>query len=473
MPKMKGFNQMTDKKIIEDNKTPLYTLITSTIASFMGPFMISSVNIALPAIEKEYSADAVLLSWVVTAYILSYAAFMIPFGKISDMWGRKKTFLWGVIVFTLFSFVAPFSPGIEYFLVARFMQGIGSAMLTTSGLSMLTSAFPANMRGRVLGINTAAVYIGISSGPFFGGMLVHSAGWRSIFFATIPFGIAVIILILFKIKDEWIYAKGEKFDYKGSVVYGLSLASIMYASSILPDKNSIVFFICGFGGLILFVAIEKRIKNPVFEIRLFLQNRLFAFSNIAALINYSATSSSAFLLSLYLQKIKGFDPRHAGLILVIQPAIMAVFSPVSGRLSDKIEPRFLASAGMFLTSAGLFMASFLMADSSIPYIAGCLIFSGFGFALFSSPNMNSIMSSVEKRFYGNASASAGTMRLLGNILSMGTAIVVFTMFIGRAEITPERYPDLMRSIDLIFKISSVLCLAGVFMSLIRGNLRSK
>ncbi len=456
-----------------DRKSAIYTLMTSTIASFMGPFMISSVNLALPSIEKEFAADAVLLSWTVTSFVLSYAVFMIPFGRFAEIAGRKKIFFNGVVVFTLSSFVAPFSFNIWMFLGCRFVQGIGSAMISTSGLAILTSVFPAAKRGRVLGINTAAVYIGISAGPFVGGLLVKNLGWESIFFAVVPIGIIVAILIKTMIQGEWAHSSGESFDMKGAVVYGSSLVFVLIGSTLLPNLSSAFFFVAGVTAILYFVIHELAVKYPVFEVRLFRQNRVFAFSNIAALINYSSTACVAFLLSLYLQKVKGFDPAAAGSIMVVQPLIMAVFSPAAGRLSDRVEPRQLASFGMGLSAAGLLMLSSLSQDSSLLRIISSLVILGIGFSLFSSPNMNSIMSSVENRYYGTASASAGTMRVVGQILSMSMTIIVFSILIGRSEITPDKYPGFLKSMNIIFIVSAILCFIGVFFSMARGELRKK
>jgi len=213
------------------------------------------------------------------------------------------------------------------------------------------------------------------------------------------------------------------------------------------------------------------VVNPVFEVHLFINNRTFAFSCLAALINYSATFAVAFLLSLYLQYIKGLTPQGAGVVLVSTPVIMTLLSPFAGRLSDRVEPRVISSLGMSLTALGLIFLIFLDDQTVLMYIIASLIILGFGFALFSSPNMNAIMGSVDKRFYGIASASVGTMRLLGQMLSMGIVTLMFALFIGRARITPQYYPMLINSIKVVFIISFCLCVCGIFFSLYRGRLR--
>jgi MFS family permease len=202
---------------------------------------------------------------------------------------------------------------------------------------------------------------------------------------------------------------------------------------------------------------------------MFSNNRTFTFSNLAALINYSATFAVSFLLSLYLQYIKGLPPQSAGMVLVAQPFVMTVFSPLAGRLSDRVEPRVVASIGMTLTTIGLILFTFLDNETSLAFIVFNLILLGFGFAMFSSPNTNAIMTSVEKRYYGIASGTLGTMRLVGQMLSMGIAMLLFAIFIGRAQITPEYYSLFIESVNVAFMIFSVLCFIGIFASLARGK----
>jgi len=447
-------------------------LVVATLTSFMTPFMGSSINIALPSIEKEFQIDAVLLSWVATSYLLAAAISLVPFGRLADIYGRKKIFTYGIVVFTISSFLSAISISAPMLILFRVFQGIGSAMIFATGMAILTSVFPPGERGKVLGINVAAVYIGLSVGPFLGGFLTQHFTWRSIFLVTIPLGLIIISLVLSKLKGEWADAKGEKFDLTGSMIYILAIIAVMYGISLLPAMRSLWLILFGLSGILAFVKWEMKVENPVFDLNLFRTNRVFAFSNLAALINYSATFAVAFLLSLYLQFIKELSPQSAGLILISQPIVQAVFSPFAGRLSDRIEPRIIASIGMTLSFVGLFLFTFLNENSTLQFIVANLILLGFGFALFSSPNTNAIMSSVEKRFYGLASGSVGTMRLLGMMISMGIATLIFAIFIGRVQITIEYYPVFIKSVEVAFIIFSILCFGGIFASLVRGRLRA-
>jgi len=446
-------------------------LLVATLASFLTPFMGSSVNIALPSIGKEFLMDAVLLNWVATSYLLAAAMFLVPFGKIADIYGRKKIFLYGVSIYTISSFLSAISTSAITLISFRVLQGIGSAMIFGTGVAILTSVFPVGERGKVLGINAAAIYLGLSLGPFLGGVLTQHFSWRSIFLANVPLGLVIVIFAFCKLKGEWAEARGEKFDFIGSIVYGISLATIMYGFSLIPAMSGLWLVLGGIFVLLLFVGWETKAENPVLDINLFRNNTVFAFSNLAALINYSATFAVGFFLSLYLQYIKALSPQNAGLILVSQPVVMAIFSPFAGRLSDKFEPRIIASAGMALSVISLSLFAFLNQKTALEFVVASLILLGFGLALFSSPNTNAVMSSVERRFYGVASATLGTMRLTGQMLSMGIAMLIFAIYIGKVQITPQYYPLFLTSIKTAFIIFAVLCFAGIFASLARGKVR--
>ena len=339
-------------------------------------------------------------------------------------------------------------------------------MIFVTGLAIITSVYPPKERGKAIGINIASVYIGLSMGPVLGGILTQYLGWRSIFYVIIPLGLLVIALTVLKVKGEWAECKGEKFDTSGSIIYGIALIMLMYGFSMLPGETGIILLILGIIGILAFVLFELRVKNPVFEVRLF-KNITFGFSSLAALINYSSTFAVVFLLSLYLQYIKGLDPQFAGIVLVAQPVVMAITSPIAGRLSDRFSPGLIASIGMAITAISLLCFIFLDNNSSLKFIIAVLLVLGFGLGLFSSPNTNAIMGSVKKRFYGVASATVGTMRLIGQMLSMGVAMLIFSIFIGNVQIVPGNYPALLTSIKVVFTIFTILCFIGIFASLAR------
>ena len=266
-------------------------------------------------------------------------------------------------------------------------------------------------------------------------------------------------------------AKGERFDFAGSLIYVLGLVALVYGFTLLPAMSGVGLIVGGTIGLLAFTRWETRTRSPVLDISLFINSKAFTFSNLAALINYSATFAVTFLISLYLQYMKGFNPQNAGLILVAMPAVQAIFSPLTGRLSDRIEPRLIASAGMVLNTVGLILFIFLNEETSLKLIIGNLILIGFGFALFVSPNTNAVMSSAPKTAYGVASAMLATMRQVGMVLSMGVAMLMFALYVGRVQITPEYYSLFQQSMKTSFIIFAILCFGGIFASLARGRVR--
>jgi EmrB/QacA subfamily drug resistance transporter len=457
---------------MDTNAQKRSVLVVSTVTAFLIPFMGSSLNIALPSIGGEFAMDAVLLSWVATSFLLAAAMFIVPFGRIADIYGRKRIFTYGMSIYILASLFSAIAPSPLVLIAFQVLQGVGSAMIFGTGVAMLTSVFPAGERGKALGINVAAAYLGLSIGPFLGGVLTQHLGWRSIFLINVPVGLVVIVLIFWKLKGEWAEARGERFDAIGSLIYCLMIAAIMYGFSQLPALLGAWLILLGIVGIVAFVRWELRVEHPVFNIQIFRRNRVFAFSNIAALINYSGTYAIAFLLSLYLQYIKGYPPQTAGLILVAQPLVMTLFSPVAGRLSDRIEPRIIASTGMAVMAIGVSFFIFVAEQTPLGFIVADLIFLGFGYALFSSPNINAVMSSVEKRFYGVASGTLGTMRLVGMMFSMGIAMLIFAIFMGKAQITPSYYPLFLKGMRVAFVIFSLLSFGGIWASLARGTVHN-
>lgn len=454
---------MTDREL----KRSVLTI--TVFASFLTPFMGSAVNLALPSIGEEFGANAVTLNWIISSYMLSTSILLLPAGRAGDILGRKKVFTAGIFIFTLTMILLSLTPNIKWLILTRILQGLGGAMMFATNLAILTSVFPPGERGRAMGINVTAVYVGLSSGPFLGGMLTRYLGWRSIFAFLVPMGIASIILIRTKMKKEWADSKGESFDWQGALIYGASLASLMYGFSRLPSVAGWIITASGLLMVPLFILRENRAVHPLFDTTLISRNRVFAFSSLAALIHYAATSAIGFFMSLFLQYIKDLGPRDAGFVLMSWPVTMALISPVAGKLSDKYNPGVLASIGMAITTAGLIMFCFVSLETPVYFIVIVLIIMGIGFSLFSSPNSNAIMSSVEKKQLGNASGMIGTMRNVGQTFSMAIAMMLLALFMGQAKIGPSNYHLLLTSMKSGFVIFSLLCFAGIFASLARND----
>jgi MFS family permease len=457
----------------QTGKKPSRGLILSLIimTSFINPFLGAAINIALPAIGKDFTLNAINLSWVAMSFLLASAVFLVPLGKLADIKGRKRIFLYGNITIALTSVLCALSQSGTMLIVMRGLQGVGSAMVFGTGVAIITSVYPPGERGKAIGFSVTSVYTGLSLAPFLGGILTQYLGWRSIFYFTLPFEVAVITVILGWISQEWADAAGERFDLAGSVIYVISMTGFMFGFSKLPGTPAILLTGAGLAGLVAFALLQLRLKNPVFNIGLFTSNRLFAFSNLAALINYATTFAITFLMSLYLQIVLGLPPRDAGMILVTQPVVMAVVASFSGRLSDHYDPRFLSSAGMGIIVAGLIMLTLISGEASLTYLVVTLGIVGLGFGLFSSPNTNAIMGSVGRKYLGIASATVGTMRLTGQMVSMGIATLVLQIFLGNRHLGHQAVPEFLSSMKVTFIVFVILCTIGVFASLARGSVR--
>lgn len=458
--------QMPDKDT-PVNKTVI--LLIATLATFLTPFLGTSLIVALPTIANDLAVNAILLSWISTAYVLTSAMFAVPLGKIADIYGMKKIFTYGIVILAISSFLAALSPSSEFLIGMRAVQGFASAMIFVSALAIITSVFPPQERGKAIGINITAGYAGLVLGPVLGGLLTQYMGWRSVFYFVVPLSLLVIVLVFWKMKGEWGECKGEKLDKWGSSLYILTLALILIGFSSITHIFGILMVILGIIGLISFILLEMRIENPVLEVKLFFENRKFAFSNLATFISYISTFATSFLLSLYLQYIKGLTPEVTGLILVVQTVFMMALSPVAGRLSDKFDPGKLASLGMTIIACGLLIFAFINQDTSLYMIILGLAIVGIGIGIFSAPNMNTIMGSVERRYYGVSAAIVSTMRLLGQTFGNGMILIIFAVYIGAVQFTPTNYPQLITSIQVIFTISVILSVIAVFASLARNK----
>jgi EmrB/QacA subfamily drug resistance transporter len=431
-------------------------LAISTATSFIMPFMVAAINIAIPTLRDEFSLEAWVTAWVGTVYFLAIAIVQVPCGRLADIYGRKRLFIIGLLVTIVASFLGIFAHSVPLLFISLALLGAGSGIMINNAISILISVFPADMRGRVLGISTAGTYIGLSVGPYIGGVLTRAFGWQSIFVLSAILSIVLLALVFFTLKEEWREAKGERFDAVGSITYAIAIALFIYGFSSLPDVLGIILVVVGIAGLFFFARWEMRTASPVFDLSLFKENKAFFFSNLAVFISYIATFAISFLLSLYLQEIKELTPDRAGLVLISASVLMAIFTPISGRISDKIEPRLVASVGMSLNCVALFILIFINTGTPIWYIIVALAVNGLGIGIFASPNTNAIMGAVPKKSLGVAAGTLGTMRMAGMNVSMGIIMILFSLYIGDAEIIPAYYPEFLLSVrtGLLFQLAA-------------------
>ncbi len=446
-------------------------LVVASLASFLVPYTVSSIAVALPAIGSDFGLDPVILGWITSAYLLTAAVCIIPFGKLADIYGRKRLFILGNILFTAGSLFAALSWSGTAIIAARIVQGLGGSLVFATSIAIVTAVFPPGERGRAIGIITATVYAGLSIGPFLGGILTQHFGWPSIFLVNVPIGILVTAATLLSIPGEWVEPGEHRFDLTGAVLYCLMLVGALYGLTLLPTPAGLSWMAIGAVFMYAFVLWERRHPSPLLDLSLFRNNTVFVYSNIAAMINYAVVFAMGFLMSLYLQYNRGLDPQTAGLILVTMPVVQMVVSPFSGHLSDSIEPRLIATAGMACTTAGIgVMVLVSPATPMLLIIAGLMVL-GLGYGLFSSPNTNAIMSTVDVRHLGVASAMVSTMRAVGQMISMAIAMMVLATIIGSRPISPVVYPELQLSVTLTFVIFFIIGLVGIWASYSRGPMK--
>jgi EmrB/QacA subfamily drug resistance transporter len=446
-----------------------FIMIAIFLSSFLTAFSTYTTVISAKIIGLELGMDIVTIGWVSTIFILAAAMFQIPFGKLGDLFGRKKIFLSGVILFTISSILLPMAVNSSIFIVLRFFQGIGAAFIFATGNAILTAVYPPYQRGKAIGINVTGVYIGLTLSPLFGGILIQNLGWRSQFWINIPFGILILLLNQFKIKGEWKSEKREKIDYIGSIIYALFLFSMIYAFSLLPTIQGYTFLLISVIGAAIFILWEKRISYPMLDLNLFKNNRYFSFSCLVSIFFYISTIALALLLSLYMQYLKGMSPQEVGYILLVQPLMQAIFSPITGKLSDNVDSRKLVSGGIITALSGIIFLAFLNSNYPIYIIAIAFGIIGLGTAFFSSPNIRAIMSSVPKNSLGIASGLEGTMRSIGQTLSFGILTITFAIIIGNVEITPIYYSQFITSARIICIIFAILALVSLVFSILRGK----
>ncbi|HSK10857.1 MAG TPA: MFS transporter [Vicinamibacterales bacterium] len=438
------------------------TLLVTTLASFLTPFMGASVTVALPVIGRDFGLGPLGLSWVATSYLLAAAILLVPFGKVGDTRGRTRVFILGMSIYTVASLLCTLAPSAAFLIASRVLQGVGGSMVFGTSVAILTAAFPPEQRGRVIGINVAAVYLGLSLGPFLGGLLTEHLGWRSVFAGNVLAGVVTTAVAIWNLpRDD--RPPTARFDWAGTAFYSVGLGATISGFSRLPRLGGAALLILGGLAAAAFIRRERTTSNPVLDLDLIARNRVFAFSNLAALINYAATYAVAFLLSLYLQNVRGFGAQDAGLLLVVQPIVQAVVSPFAGRLSDRVPPRLVASAGMAVIVLGLVALALIGPATPLSWIGGGLATLGIGFGLFSSPNTSAVMGSVARAQYGVASATLATVRMTGQAFSMGIAMLVFALA------GPQGGTVGLPALRISFAVFAGLCLLGTFASLARGK----
>ena len=445
-------------------------IAVSFITSFFAVFLSNGVIIGVPAIAQEFAMNNVIQNWVPTILFLVVAICTVPAGQISGKFGVKKSLLMGVIVYLISAIGICFSFSTEVFLFFRVIQGVGMAFLNVSAMAMVVQAVKPQNRGKALGFTVTGVYLATSLSPVICGFLVYNLGWRSMFYFVIPFLVLCLALMVWKIPHEWKTYENDKLDIMGSILYGLGILLFIYGFTTLTSSTGLILTIVGLVILAIFGAYELRQKSPVFDVKLF-KNRKFTSSNIAALCSYIAVMVVTTILNYHFQYVRGWNAEMAGMILIITPIIMAVMAPNTGKLSDRIHPQKLAAIGMTIATVALLILTFLNADTPVYLVIIAMVLQGIGMGLFSSPNMNAIMSSVPPKDAPTASASQATMRTIGQTMSLGLLTLVFAWVMGSLPLATKYAGMVVQASQIICGICTVACILAIFASLV--GVRSK
>jgi EmrB/QacA subfamily drug resistance transporter len=456
----------------EKSAVARFALIIVCLGSIIGPIGMASVNIAIPDLAADLQANAKMVSWLPTLFILSSVIFMLPASKLADNYGRKRIYAYGLALNAFSSFMCGLGTSIEWVLFWRFVQGAAAAMIFGTGVAIITSVTPAHKRGAALGITAACVYVGLTVAPAVGGWLTELWGWRSVFLFQVPIVIALLLLIKIRLTGEWKNAEKTQYDWWGTGIFAVFSSSLVYGLSILPNMLGFAMLGLSVVSLTFFIVHQSRSRRPLIRVQMFRESRVFSLSLATSLLMYASNFPLVFLMSLYLQYVKDLSPSHAGQVILVQALSMAIMAPLSGKLADRFEPRLVATLGCVIVACGLYVLSLMNTETSITFIACSLLIIGFGFGLFSTPNNNAIMGGVRIHEVGVASASMNLSRTIGNLFGMSLVNLMVHYYLGNAQFTQEQNPALIQTVEMALNMSLAFVVVACVISAFRGKLQN-
>ena len=441
------------------------------VGAFTGPLDGSMVSSMLPVLTRELQVDVATTEWLLTIYMLIQSGLMLTFGRLGDLRGHKLVYVSGLVVFTVGAVLSTLAPTPLLLIAARAVTALGSAAIWANSAAILTHSFPAEQRGRALGMQATMVQLGASSGPPLGGLVAGALGWRAIFWVSIPLTLLALVLSMRFIQRDEPSGRGERFDLAGAALYVLGLMSVLLALNQghawgWLSSGVLGCLALGLALLVGFAVLEPRLRFPMLDLRLFRQ-RAFASPVLSAVFNFICTSSIVFLMPIYLLLGRGLAPAEAGLILISQPLTMASISILSGTISDRIGSRLPATLGMTILSLGLFLLSRAEAATPLPLLIGNLMLIGLGIGLFNAPNSSAVMSAVPSARRGVAAAILSTARTLGNTLGIGLAGAIFTTLMAEHNLADSAV--VVQAVGAGFATASGVALLGALTSATRPS----
>lgn len=452
-------------------KLPVSTIALIAVCSgyIIAPMGMASVNVAIPNLASDLNASANLVGWLPTLYLLSSVAFMLPCGKLADNYGRKRIYVAGLSLNVVAATMSALATGIEWVLIWRFIQGAAGAMIFGTGVAIITSVVPAHKRGTALGIVASCVYVGLTIAPAIGGWLTEIWGWRSVFYFQVPLVLVLLVFIKLTFKGDWKNDHHSKFDWLGTVQFALFATLLVVGLSLLPSSLGGFCLLGSIVSLVLFIRHQSQHHQPLIRVQLFRENRLFSLSLTTSFFMYGSNFAIIFLMSLYLQYVRGFGPAAAGQILLLQALAMALVAPFAGKLADRFEPRVIATLGCVIVAVGFALLNLIDNGTTTAFISISLLLVGVGFGLFSTPNNTAIMGAVNSQEVGVASASMNLSRTIGNLFGMSIVNLMVQYYIGDVALSADQNEAILSTVSLAFAMSLVFVLIASVVSAFRGK----
>lgn len=446
-------------------------LLIAIITGFIAPFMSSAMNLSVTDIGTEFNAPATVSTWIVNSYTLATAAFSICMGRIADIRGRRRMILVGMVLYGAFSLACIFAPNIYVLIGGRFCMGISAAIMLSSNVPLMLLYFPPQIKGRMLGLTVSAVYVGLALGPTVGGIINDMLGWHWIFVLAVLVSALTVALTL-RLADDRVADSAESMDNRGNALFITSILLCMVGLSELNQQSwAWVALALGIALLAAFVIVEWHTPSPVMQVRLFASNIGYAFSNLANLLNFGATYAIGYVMAIYLQNVQGLDAGVAGLLVIVQPIMQTLVSPLAGRLSDRFSPYVLSSVGLLIVTGGLVAMCFVHVGTSLGTVVLGFALIGCGVGIFSSPNNNAILTCAGRDHYSEANATISTMRGIGQSISMALTSFLLSFELGDVVFSQADPNLLSDAIHLIVIACTVISVLSAVISLCRGRER--
>ncbi|WP_405304750.1 MFS transporter [Methanobrevibacter sp.] len=447
------------------NEIEKYMIIITFISSFFTVFVLNGVILAVPEIAKEFGMSNLTQNWTLTIFTLVGTMLTIPAGQIAGKYGFKRTLSIANSIFLIGLIGSIIAFSTETFLISRIVQAIGIAFVNVCEIAIITLSISKESRGKALGIIITGVYLGTSASPVICGFLVQNFGWRSIFIFSIIFIALCVILLKMKITPEWKTNENDKFDRIGSVLYMVGISLLIYGFSALITTTGKISLVMGIIILVIYFSYELKQKSPVFDVDLF-RTKAFTAYNLAGMFGYFAAMVFTTLINYHFQYVKGFNPELTGFILIVSPIVMSITAPYAGKLSDKMHPQKIATVGMVITTFSMIILSFLDKNTPLYIIILAMALQAFGTGLFSSPNLNAVMSSVDEKDAAYASAGQLATRAIGQSMSLGLLTLVFSWIMGNLELSSIYSNMIVQSSQIIFAVCSIACVFAIITSII-------